>query len=140
MNVAEHVERVARKAPKHPAIRVEGKTVAYEVLNACASALAGALQKKGVHRGDRVALYLPNIPAFMLAHLAVEKAGGIAVSINALFKSEETKYILNDSGAKILFTVAELLPNVARAECRSVGHVGLGEGRSEENTSELKSR
>ena len=130
MNVAEHVERVARKTPRHPAIRFEGKTVTYEVLNACASALAGALRKKGVRRGDRVALYLPNIPAFMLAYLAVEKAGGIAVSINALFKSEETKYILNDSGAKVLFTVAELLPNVARAECPSVRDVVLCEGTS----------
>ena len=130
MNVAEHVERIARKTPKHPAIRFEGKTVTYEVLNGCASALAGALQNKGVRRGDRVALYLPNIPAFMLAYLAVQKAGGIAVSINALFKSEETKYILNDSGAKALFTVAELLPNVARAECHSVRHVVLCEGTS----------
>ena len=130
MNIAEHVERAAKRSPKHPAIRFEGKTVTYEVLNACASALAGALQEKEVRRGDRVALYLPNIPAFMLAYLAVEKAGGIAVSINALFKSEETKYILNDSGAKILFTVAELLPNVARAECRWLGHVILCEGTS----------
>ena len=124
MNVAEHVERVARKTPKHPAIRFEGRTVTYEVLNACASALAGALRKKGVRRGDRVALYLPNIPAFMLAYLAVQKVGGIAVSINSIFKSEETKYILNDSGAKVVFTVAELLPNVPRRR------VPLGQGTS----------
>ena len=53
MNVAEHVERAAWKTPKHPAIRFEGKTVTYEVLNACANALAGALRKKGVARGER---------------------------------------------------------------------------------------
>src|SRR3989304_10190751 len=128
MNVAEHVERVARKTPKHPAIRFEGKTLSYEVLNANANALAGARGKKGVRRGDRVALYMPNIPAFALAYLAVEKVGAIAVSINSIFKSEETRYILDDSGAKVVFTVAELLPNVPRAECRSVRHVVLCEG------------
>jgi long-chain acyl-CoA synthetase len=128
MNIAEHVERVAKKTPDHPAIRFEGKTVTYEVLNACASALAGALRKKGVRRGDRVALYLPNIPAFPLAYLAVQKAGGVAVSINSMFKAEEAKYILDDSGAKVLFTVAELLPNVSRSGSPSLQHVVSCEG------------
>ncbi len=130
MNIAEHVERAARKTPEHPAIRFEGKTATYAVLNACANALAGALRKHGVRRGDRVALYLPNIPAFALAYLAVQKAGGIAVSINAMFKSEEAAYILNDSGAGIVFTVAELLPNLSRTECPSIKHAVLCEGSS----------
>ena len=130
MNVSQHVERAARKTPEHPAIRFEGKTVTYQVLNACANALAGVLQKKGVRRGDRVALYMPNIPAFALAYLAVEKVGGIAVSINSIFKSEETRYILEDSGAKIVFTVADLMPNVPLAECPSVKHVVVCEGTS----------
>jgi len=132
MNIAEHVERAAKRTPQHPAIRFEGKTVTYEVLNACANALAGALRKKGVARGDRVALYLPNIPAFALAYLAVQKAGGIAVSINSIFKSEEARYIIDDSGAKVVFTVSELLGNVPRASSPSVEHVVLCEGTSPE--------
>ncbi|OGA19764.1 MAG: long-chain fatty acid--CoA ligase [Betaproteobacteria bacterium RIFCSPLOWO2_12_FULL_63_13] len=128
MNIAQHVERMARNSPQHPAIRFEGKSVSYAVLNDCAGALAGALKRKGVRRGDRVALYLPNIPAFALAYVAILKAGAIAVSINSIFKAEETKFILNDSGAKVVFTVAELLSNVPREECRSVEHVVLCEG------------
>ena len=130
MNIAEHVERAAAKKPQHPAIRFEGRTVTYEVLNACANALAGALRRKGVARGDRVALYLPNIPAFALAYLAIQKAGGIAVSINSIFKSEEAKYIIDDSGAKVVFTVADLLDNVTRDRSASVEHVVLCEGAS----------
>ena len=130
MNIAEHVERAARKTPKHPAIRFEGKTVSYAVLNACAGALATALKSKGVRRGDRVALYLPNIPAFALAYIAALKAGAIAVSINSIFKSEETRFILEDSGAKVVFTVAELLPNLPHAACRSIEHIVVCEGVS----------
>src|SRR3970040_1043845 len=130
MNVSQHVERAARKTPGHPAIRFEAKTVTYQVLNACATARAGVFKKKGFRRGDRVALYMPNIPAFALAYLAVEKVGGIAVSINSIFKSEETRYILDDSGAKIVFTVADLMPNVPLAECPSVKHVVVCEGTS----------
>src|SRR3990172_8880781 len=128
MNVAEHVERAAHRLRNHPAILFEGRQVSYETLDYCASALADSLARHGVRRGDRVALYLPNIPAFALAYVAILKAGAIAVSINSIFKAEETKFVLNDSGAKVVFTVAELLSNVPREECRSVQHVVLCEG------------
>jgi len=117
MNIANHVERIARTAPERKAIVFEGREISYGALDACAGALAFALRANGVKRGDRVALYLPNIPAFMLAYLASEKAGAIVVSVNSMFKAEEVKYIVNDSGAKLMFTTAELLPNVPRAEC-----------------------
>lgn len=128
MNITEHVERAARSTPLHAAILFEGKTLTYDALNLCSSALADTLRKKGIKRGERVALYLPNIPAFALAYLAVLKAGAIAVSINSLFKSEEVRYILLDSAPKVVFTVAELLPNVSRGESPGLDHVVLCEG------------
>lgn len=128
MNVSEHVERTARLRPHHPAIVFEGRRVGYGVLNRCANALASSLKRHGVRRGDRVALFLPNIPAFALAYLAIQKVGAIAVSINAMFKWEEVRHIVNDSRPKVLFTTAALLPNVPRPECPSVEHTVLCEG------------
>ncbi len=128
MNIAEHVERTAQRHPDHPAVVFEGKQLSYGVLNRCANALANSLKRHGVRRGDRVALYLPNIPAFALAYVAVQKTGAIAVSINAIFKWEEVRYIVNDSRPKIVFTTAELLPNLPRPECPSVEHTVLCEG------------
>jgi len=128
MNIAEHVERAARLHPRHPAIVFEGKRVSYSVLDGCASALASSLKRHGVRRGDRVALFLTNIPAFALAYLAVQKAGAIAVSIDAAFKWEEVRQIVNDSRAKVVFTTAGLLPNVPRPECPSIEHTVLCEG------------
>jgi long-chain acyl-CoA synthetase len=115
MNIANHVERIAHAAPARKAIVFEGQDISYGALDACAGALARSLKANGVRRGDRVALYLPNIPAFVLAYLAGQKAGAIVVSINSMFKSDEVAYILNDAGAKVVFTTAELLPNVARS-------------------------
>ncbi len=97
-------------------------------MNARAAALACALQQAGVARGDRVALYLPNIPAFAVAYLAALRIGAIAVSVNAIFKSTEVTQILTDAQASVLFTVAELLPNVERAQIPSLKHVVLCEG------------
>ena len=128
MNIANHVERVARATPGRQAIVFEGQDISYGALDACAAALARSLKASGVRRGDRVALYLPNIPAFMLAYLAGLKTGAIVVSVNSIFKSEEVKYILNDSGAKVVFTTAELLPNVPRRECPAIEKTVICEG------------
>lgn len=130
MNIANHVERVARQSPGRRAIVFEGKDISYGALEACACALACSLRANGVRRGDRIALYLPNIPAFMLAYLAGEKLGAIVVSVNSIFKSEEVKYLLNDSGTKVVFTTAELLPNLPRKECPSVEKTVICEGEA----------
>jgi long-chain acyl-CoA synthetase len=130
VNIANHVERIARTAPARKAIVFEGQDISYGALDACAGALASALKANGVRRGDRVALYLPNIPAFMLAYLAGEKAGAIVVSVNSIFKSEEVKYLLNDSGAKVVFTTAELLPNVPRNQCPAIQKTVICEGQA----------
>ena len=128
MNIAKHVERIARQDPGRQAIVFEGKDIRYGALDACACALANSLRVNGVRRGDRVALYLPNIPAFMLAYLAGEKVGAIVVSVNSIFKSEEVKYLLNDSASRVVFTTAELLPNVPRSECPSLEKTVICEG------------
>src|SRR5437868_3077137 len=116
MNIAQHVERAAKFFPEKPAILFEGAQLQYIDLNERANRLANALRANGVRRGDRVALYLPNIPQFAVCYCAVLKAGAVAVSINSIFKSEEVRYIVNDSGAQLLFTVSDLLPNVVRQD------------------------
>jgi len=123
VNIAQHVERAARFFPRHPAILFEGAPLAYADLDARANRVANALTAHGVQAGDRVALYLPNIPEFSLCYLAVLKMGAVAVSINAIFKSEEVAYILDDSGSTVLFTVEDLLMNVPRGERPSLRHV-----------------
>jgi long-chain acyl-CoA synthetase len=123
MNIARHVEHAAKTFPDHPAILFEGTRLTYSELNAKANRITNALKAHGITRGDRVALYLPNIPEFAICYLAVLKAGAIAVSINSMFKSDEVKYVVNDSGAKIIFTVDDLIRNIPRTECPSVEQV-----------------
>ncbi len=130
MNIAEHVARIARARPQHPALFFEGCPLSYETLDRCSSALADAMAKTGVSAGDRIALYLPNIPAFVLAYLASLKLGAIAVSVNSRLKAEEVAYILRDSSPRIVFTTAGLAPNVSPLQCPSVQHLICCEGGS----------
>ncbi len=128
MNIAQHVERGARFFPDRPAILFEGSELSYRELNLRANRLANALKAHGVQRGDRIALYLPNIPSFTVCYVAALKAGAIAVSINSIFKSDEVKFIVNDSGSQVLFTTGDLLPNVPREACPSLRHIVVCEG------------
>jgi len=127
LNLACHLERHARERPAHPAILFEGRAIGYGELDARACRLANALRRHGVSAGDRVALYLPNVPEFAVAYYAAQKLGAITVTINAIFKAAEVEHLLTDSGAQVVFTLAELAGNVPRERCPGVRHVVVSE-------------
>jgi long-chain acyl-CoA synthetase len=108
MNIADHLERAARHFPDKPAIICEGESLAYAELQRQVDATAHGLVALGVGRGDRVLLFLPNIPEFAVTFLAIEKVGAIAVSANVMLTSEELQYLIQDSGARVLFTASAL--------------------------------
>ncbi|MCO5101518.1 MAG: long-chain fatty acid--CoA ligase [Burkholderiaceae bacterium] len=130
MNLASSLQQWAARAPSKPAILFEGRTITYAQLEADASRLANAMRANGIGAGDRVALYLPNIPEFATAYYATQKIGAIPVSINAIFRSGEVEYLLRDSGAVLVFTVAELVPFVLRESCPRLAHVVVCEGEA----------
>ncbi|HSU13995.1 long-chain fatty acid--CoA ligase [Longimicrobium sp.] len=132
MNVAQNLERSARLFPGHTAIVFEGRALTYAELEAGASRAAHGLQALGVAAGDRVALFLPNIPEFAVAYLAAQKLGAVAVSVNALLKTDELRYVLGDSGAAVVFTTALLLPELAplRGELAALRDAVVCEGEA----------
>jgi long-chain acyl-CoA synthetase len=110
MNLAyECLEKNARRIPHCPAVidGVNGDIRSYAELNGQASAAAHALRSLGVNKGDRVALYLPNIPEYVVAFFAIAKIGAIMVPLNIMLKKIEIDFILNHSGAKIVIGMAE---------------------------------
>lgn len=78
----------------------------YGALSRQSDQLAEALAKRGVERGDRVALLLPQSPETVIGHMAAYKLGAIAVPLAALFGEDALEYRLTASGAKALITNA----------------------------------
>ena len=78
------------------------RPLAYAALAEESARLAGALRALGVRPGDRVALWLPNVPAWLALFFACARLGAIAVSVNTRFKSHEVADIVGRSGAKLL--------------------------------------
>ena len=133
MNIAQNIETAAKLFPDKTAILFEGKEITYSELNATANRLANAMTAGGIQKGDRVALYLPNIPEFAVCYYAILKMGAIAVSVNPMLKSYELKYLLNDCGAVLLFTTGDLLENVERDEYEKLKEVVVCEGDAQDN-------
>ena len=108
MNLAQNLVRGRTFFPDGAAILFEGRSITYREIDDSSNRVANALVGLGINRGDRVAIYLPNIPEFAVVYYGILKAGAIAVSINSIFKQQEVAFILNDSGSRVLFTTAEL--------------------------------
>src|SRR3954471_18170033 len=87
--------------------------------------LAGALQQRGIKRGDVVAFLDKNHPACVELTLAAASLGAANAIINFRLAADELDYVLNDSGAKILIVGAELKPGVdkIRDKLTNVEHV-----------------
>ena len=96
-------------------------------------ALAAALVADGFEAGDRLAVYLQNVPQFVLAMVATWKAGGIIVSINPMNKTRELEFLLSDSGASVLVCLESLYAETAEGVVAS----GTTAVRSVITTSEL---
>ncbi len=92
----------ARGFPTHPAIRYFDAALTMAELDKASDALACALEEDGFTPGDRVAIYLQNVPQFVIASLAAWKLGGIVVTVNPMYQARELHAVLTDSGARVL--------------------------------------
>ena len=90
--------------------------VSYGALREASNRLANALAARGIGRGDRIALLLPQGPAVAVSHIAIYKLGAVALPLAMLFGVEAIAYRLEDSGARALITNAQGLAKLA-ARC-----------------------
>jgi long-chain acyl-CoA synthetase len=85
-----------------PAYKFMGRSYRFAEIDAQARALAAYLQSRGLERGDRVALMLPNVPQYPVAVTAILRAGLVVVNVNPLYTPRELEHQLKDSGARAI--------------------------------------
>ncbi len=76
--------------------------ISYSELDRHANRMACVFQNLRVNKGDRVILFIPKSLIFVVAHLALQKIGAIAVPLNPGFKKSEMAYLLQDADAKVI--------------------------------------
>jgi long-chain acyl-CoA synthetase len=127
------LEGAMQRFADRPAFRCFGRTLTYADTDRLSRDFAAYLQGRlGVKKGDRIAVMLPNIPAFAFAMLGVVRAGAVQVNVNPLYTPRELEHQLNDAGVEIIIifsgvsaTLAEIIGKTA---VKQVISVGLGDG------------
>ena len=103
----------SRDHPDRPLVHYFDRTMTLGEVDRASDALAAALVSHGFGAGDRLAVYLQNVPQYVLAVMATWKAGGIVVPVNPMSKARELTYVLDDSGATFLVSLESLYHDVA---------------------------
>jgi long-chain acyl-CoA synthetase len=78
--------------------------------------LAAGLAAMGLQRGDRVAIFMPNSPQFVIAFYGILKAGGVAVATNPLYTPRELEHQMKDSGAEFILVMSNFYRTVKQVQ------------------------
>ena len=95
----------ARQSPHAPLAYFMGRRFPYGELLNDAQAFASALRHRGIEKGDRVGLFLPNVPIYISAYYGAMMAGATVVNFSPLYTVEELATQVADSGTRLLVTV-----------------------------------
>jgi len=125
------LKMAVREYPDHTAIVYFDKPMTYGELDVAVDKFATALADLGVKKGDKVALFLANMPQFVIAYYATIKIGAIETAISPLYKDREVEHQLADSEAETIVVLDALYPIVERVmdktKLKRVIVTGLGE-------------
>jgi len=108
------LKKTAEKYPNNVATIYFDKGITYKGLGAATDKFATALGKLGVKKGDKVALFLPNVPQFMISYYGAIRIGAIETAISPMYKEREVEHQLVDSEAETIVSLDMLYPIVEK--------------------------
>ncbi|MBU2551518.1 MAG: long-chain fatty acid--CoA ligase [Proteobacteria bacterium] len=112
ITMPEILARTAQNFPNRTALWFMGRKISYAQLDRLVNRFANALKGLGVEPGDRVALFLPNIPQIVIGYFGLWRAGAVAAPNNPLYTDREIEHQLNDSGATVAVSLDLLTPRL----------------------------
>jgi long-chain acyl-CoA synthetase len=95
-------DETVKRSPERVAMVYLGERIRYAPLKDMVLRLAASLLRLGIHEGDRVVLYLYNMPQTLIAWLALDRLGAIVVPIAPVYSSQDLRYLANDAGAETI--------------------------------------
>ncbi|TYL36809.1 long-chain-fatty-acid--CoA ligase [Natronococcus pandeyae] len=111
-NLVTDVAETVDTNPESAAVVYDGTELSYDQFWQRAGKFAQSLENRGIGEGDRVGIYLPNLPQFVTAFYGTLRAGGIVVPMNPQYKAREISHLLGDSGAKAVVSLGANVDNV----------------------------
>lgn len=116
MTMVEVFRQSVARHPDQPLVDFYGRLYSYRSLLDEAQAFAAGLQARGIVKGDRVGLFLPNVPIYIPAYFGAMIAGATVVNFSPLYTAEELEAQVADSGTRLMVTldVPALLPTALK--------------------------
>ena len=115
----DYLAALARENGARPALQFKGNEVSYRQLQDDSDAVAAALASRGVKKGDRVALVLPNCPQFFVAEFGAWKAGAIVCPLNPTYTERELESALNANGAETVVVLTTFYGRIKEIQART---------------------
>jgi long-chain acyl-CoA synthetase len=100
------LEETGRKYPETPCTIFKGAKISYREMNEITDRLAAGLASLGIKKGDRVGLFMPNTPQFVMAYFAALKIGAVVIATNPLYSAREIEHQVNDAGIEIMLVMS----------------------------------
>lgn len=129
LSVPDMLQAMVDQRPLAPLIDFMGRKYSYADVASAARRVAKGLLDLGIRKGDRVGLFLPNVPHYVAAYYGAMMMGAIVVNFSPLYTVEELRYQAEDSGTKLLFTLSAkaLLPRAQEVMAQScIEHLVVG--------------
>ncbi len=121
MNALDHLRKTVQHHGQNPALYYFDKMISYKELDEMSDAFACALKDFGVKKGDRVALYLQNIPQFVIGQFGIWKSGAIIVPLNPMYREKELSYYFRDASVQALVCMESLYGEMLRRVAKETG-------------------
>ncbi|MCS6908808.1 MAG: long-chain fatty acid--CoA ligase [Anaerolineales bacterium] len=112
----ELLEESAKKYPDAPCTIFKGAVITYKEMNELTDRLAGALADLGVKKGDRVGIFMPNTPQFVIAYFGILKAGGVVVATNPLYTPREIEHQVKDAGVEVMIVMSNFYNTIKKVQ------------------------
>jgi fatty-acyl-CoA synthase len=103
--LSDWLDNCAQRHGERPMVLTDDRELSYADIAAESRRLADGLAAIGVRPGDRVAMVMANYPEFAAIKFAIARAGAIAVPLNYLYRREELRFALADSGCRVVITM-----------------------------------
>ena len=113
------LEEDAQKYPDTPCTIFKGAKISYREMNQITDRLAAGLADLGVKKGDRVGIFMPNTPQFVMAYFAILKLGGVVVATNPLYSPREIEHQLNDSGVEVMLVMSNFYNTIKSVQSKT---------------------
>ncbi|PWA09457.1 AMP-dependent synthetase [Pueribacillus theae] len=108
----EYLNQNAKERPNDTAYIFYGNEITWNQLNDDTNRLVHFLKKKGIKKGDCIALFMQNCPQYLIGHYAIQKLGAIVVPLNPMYKEAELEYLVNEVSIKAIISGQELYERI----------------------------